>query len=285
MAQYQLDIVDREYGGEVIRQRSSDGYINATAMCRAAGKEWSEYRRLRQTGLFFDALALDLGVPQVQLFITYQGTPGGDRRNQGTWVHPQIAIDLAQWLSPEFKIRVTRWVMEWMSGLGSPVSARRGYIPDFVDRYHINQQQVPPGYFSVISELFVVAYALLEREGYVLPEKGAQGQNISPDISVGRGVADWIAANYPNLDGQHVEYTHIFMDGRRISGVRAYPNSMLGIFRDYVINVWMRDIAPRYFGRVDPPALPFVQKVIAALPSPDQYPSSRLPPPGRDELN
>ena len=42
MAQYELSLVDHEYGGEIIRQRASDGYINATAMCRAAKKEWPE---------------------------------------------------------------------------------------------------------------------------------------------------------------------------------------------------------------------------------------------------
>lgn len=130
-------------------------------MCRAAKKEWPEYRRLKSTQRFFEALSLDLGIPQVQLALSNLGSPGGDRKNQGTWVHPQIAIDLAQWLSPEFEIRVTRCAMDWMSGLGSPVATRRGYIPDSVDRFHLNQKQVPAGYFSVISELFVVAYALL----------------------------------------------------------------------------------------------------------------------------
>ena len=277
MAPHQFELLDHEYGGEIIRQRAKDGYINATAMCRAAGREWPRYKELKSTALFFKALSLDLGLDEVQLAISNLGSPGGDRKNQGTWVHPQIAIDLAQWLSPEFKIKVTRWVMEWMSGLGSPVSARRGYIPDFVDRYLLNQKQVPPGYFSVISELFVVAYALLEQEGYVLPEKGAHGRNVSPDISVGRHFSTWLKENYPAMADKYVEYTHAFMDGRRIKGVRAYPNSMLGMFRDYVINVWMRDHAPKYFRRVDPPAVPFLETVLAALPAPADYPALSAP--------
>lgn len=273
----QLELLDHEYGGEIIRQRASDGFINATAMCRAAKREWPEYRRRKSTDQFFNALALDLGISQAQLSISNLGSPGGDRRNQGTWVHPQIAIDLAQWLSPEFKIRVTRWVMDWMSGLGSPVSARRGYIPDFVDRYLLNQKQVPPGYFSVISELFVVAYALLEQEGYVLPEKGAHGRNVSPDISVGLHFSTWLKKNYPALADRYVKYTHVFRDGRRIDRVRAYPNSMLGMFRDFVINVWMRDHAPKYFKRVDPPAVPFLETILAALPPPADYPALSAP--------
>ena len=34
----QLELLDHTYGGEIIRQRSSDGYINATAMCKAAAR-------------------------------------------------------------------------------------------------------------------------------------------------------------------------------------------------------------------------------------------------------
>jgi hypothetical protein len=52
--------------------------------------------------------------------------------------------------------------------------------------YHLNRKQVPAGYFSVMSEPFVVAGAFLEREGYVLPRRGAQGQNVSPDVGVSR---------------------------------------------------------------------------------------------------
>ena len=160
--------------------------------------------------------------------------------------------------------------------MGSPVSARRGYIPDFVDRFHLNQRQVPAGYFSVISEMFVIAYALLEREGYVLPKKGAQGQDISPDGSVGSYFSKWLKENYPAIAAQASTYTHIFPDGRRIPGVKAYPNHTLGMFRDYVINTWMREHAPKYFKRVDPPAVPFLEKVLATLPAPEDYPAITL---------
>lgn len=32
--------------------------------------------------------------------------------NSGTWVHPIVFIDLAMWLSPEFKVRVLKWVYD-----------------------------------------------------------------------------------------------------------------------------------------------------------------------------
>ena len=271
MTQYNLDLVDHKYGGEIIRQRGTDGYINATAMCRAAGKEWTRYRELKSTLAFFKALSADLGVEEERLAISNLGSPIEDRKNQGTWVHPQVAIDLAQWLSPEFKIKVTRWVFDWMSGRGPSVGRSTASIPDFARRFQLNQKQVPPGYFSVISELFVVIYAALEREGYVLPEKGSHGKTISPDVAVGQRFTTWLSSAYPEHSAKFCTYTHLFEDGRAISGVKAYENSLLGIFRDYVINVWMREHAGKYFDKVDPGAVPLIRAIVAQLPSREEY--------------
>ena len=33
---------------------------------------------------------------------------------QGTWVHPQVAINIAQWISPTFDVKVSGWVYEVM---------------------------------------------------------------------------------------------------------------------------------------------------------------------------
>ncbi|MEA2916060.1 MAG: hypothetical protein QOJ15_8141 [Bradyrhizobium sp.] len=51
------------------------------------------------------------------------------------------------------------------------------------------------------------------------------------------------------------------------------------MFRDFVINVWMREHAPAYLARVDPPALPFLEKVVLSLPAPEAYPAIEPPKP------
>jgi hypothetical protein len=33
----------------------------------------------------------------------------GERR---AWVHPQVAINIAQWISPEFDVKVSAWIYE-----------------------------------------------------------------------------------------------------------------------------------------------------------------------------
>lgn len=170
----QLALIPHDYQGQQITQRSRDGYINATAMCRATGKSWSEYRRQRNTEAFIQALALDLGISQVQLTLTTQGTPGGDPRNQGTWVHPQVAIHLAQWLSPEFAVQVSRWVMDWMTGRGRQDEAWR----QFQDRVSLTHNSVPEGYFCIFHETASI-YATIIEQG------GNPGTRMILDISAG----------------------------------------------------------------------------------------------------
>jgi hypothetical protein len=73
----------------LIRQRAKDGYINATAMCKAAERRWSHYAENARTKSFVKVLASKTGIPASTLI---QSLTGGDVRLQGTWVHPQVAI-------------------------------------------------------------------------------------------------------------------------------------------------------------------------------------------------
>lgn len=54
-------LITREFNGFVIQQRQTDGCINATAMCRAFGKEIKYWLRLNSTLELVTALAKRLG--------------------------------------------------------------------------------------------------------------------------------------------------------------------------------------------------------------------------------
>lgn len=103
----------REYNGIQIPQRH-DGYINATAMCQAGGKQWSEFRRLKQTEDYVEALESVLGIPRTLLIVTEQAY---GKEYQGTWVHPRLASRLAQWVSAEFAVVVDGWVIDITTGV------------------------------------------------------------------------------------------------------------------------------------------------------------------------
>ena len=118
-AQFSLPLIERKHDATLISQRAKDGYINATAMCKAANRQFKHYNENATTKAFAAALSAEVGIPTSELI---QSVSGGIPELQGTWVHPQVAIHLAQWLSPQFAVQVTQWVFEWISG-GSPKSS------------------------------------------------------------------------------------------------------------------------------------------------------------------
>jgi hypothetical protein len=115
--------VVRDYNAVPIYQRKADRYMDATAMCRATGKRFYDYRRLDTTDAFLAALSSVTGIPATELV---QSQQGGIPHEQGTWVHPKVALNLAQWCSAEFGVMVSCWIEELLT-TGSvsikPVSA------------------------------------------------------------------------------------------------------------------------------------------------------------------
>ena len=166
-------------GGGILWQRLlnhsfSDGYLNATAMCKATNKRWYDYNRLDSTQAFINALILKTGIPAFKIIQTESGRYGG------TWIHPQVAINLAQWCSPKIAVMVTEWIFELMT-TGKvqlehkcPTSA----LPPFMQRAMLNRPALKDGYFSVIDEVSDKIIAGLEQLGATFPEK------FCPDISV-----------------------------------------------------------------------------------------------------
>ena len=68
----------------------------------------------------------------------------------GTWVHPQVAINLGQWVSAPFAVQVSQWVYDWMSGQSRSADIE---VPYHLRRYVANFQNVPVGHFSMLTEI------------------------------------------------------------------------------------------------------------------------------------
>jgi KilA-N domain len=83
--------------------------VNATQMCRAAGKLFGHYRRLDSTEEFLQELSSVIHIRITGLIYTIQG---GRPELQGTWVDWRVALHLAQWLSPAVQVQVTGWIGE-----------------------------------------------------------------------------------------------------------------------------------------------------------------------------
>jgi hypothetical protein len=101
-------LVSRSWNGTPISRRTSDGYVNATAMCKANGKRWKDYRESDRCQLYLDALESVAGISVHALVESRSGGAGGG----GTWVHPQVAVDLARWISAPFAVWMDSWFLE-----------------------------------------------------------------------------------------------------------------------------------------------------------------------------
>lgn len=244
-----LPFIPHQVEGQLVVQRQKDGFINATAMCTAAGKRFNDYTRLSATSGFIAELSTAAGIPVTELI---QSFTGGDPAIQGSWVHPQVAVNLAQWLSPKFAVLVSQWVYDWMRGTTEPT----GKLPYHLRRYVNNQKNVPVGHFSVLTEMTLALIAPMEAAGYKLPEK------LWPDISQGKMFAKYCRDNL-GLDTDALPtYQHEFEDSRYPVRAKAYPNRYLGTFRDHFVQVWMPERMLSYFKERDPKAIPFLQTAL-----------------------
>lgn len=245
-----LPLIEHEVEQVQIYQRFSDGYVNATAMCKAAGKEFSDYKKLVTTKAYVNELSSALTIPQDGLI---DSIVGGVPQMQGTWVHPQVAIHLAQWLSPKFAVLVSKWVFDWMTG-----KIQHSSLPYHLRRYIANRSEIPYTHFSVLNELIFLIVAPMEVEGYVLPE------NLVPDISQGRMFCKWLR-DEKGIDTDSLPtYSHRYEDGR-VCQAKMYPNELLDDFRKYVSQRWIPDRAHKYFEEKDPTALQYLPKLISDL--------------------
>jgi hypothetical protein len=103
----------KQFKGFNIRIRPSDGYIHATDMCDVGGKEWSGYIRNNRTKEFITELE---SVLQIRRALLIQSRGTGPYETRGTWIHPHIAINLAQWVNAIFAVKVAGWVGRFLAG-------------------------------------------------------------------------------------------------------------------------------------------------------------------------
>lgn len=113
----------RFWQGTAITRREADGFVNATAMCQANGREWFTYARSERSRQYIAALAAHLkgspqncgdaawGSPQDPTGLIRSIT-SGPNEHRGTWIHPRLAIDLARWISPAFAVWMDGWFLE-----------------------------------------------------------------------------------------------------------------------------------------------------------------------------
>ena len=99
-----------EDGTEFTIPLREDGYIYATGLCKVAGKKMYDWLRLKETKLLTTNLEEKLAPVSKNLVEIYKG--GNLKNSQGTWIHPDLGLNLAQWCSPSFSAQISKWLRE-----------------------------------------------------------------------------------------------------------------------------------------------------------------------------
>jgi hypothetical protein len=257
--QYNLTLIQHKASGFIVEQRSDDGYINATQLCQAAGKRWHNYIRNETTGHFLRALATKTRISVLLLNQEVIDSNGV----KSTWVHPKVAIHLAQWLSAEFAVQVSEWIYEWMDTGSVPAASAK--LPTHLARYLANDGKVPPGYFSVLQETGLNLFGPLYNVGFEIPDGWV------PDISVGRLFCAWLRTER-NIDTDALPtYKHDYNDKRAkpVVDAKLYPDELLADFRRWFRTIWLPENGVKYFKSKDPQSLSYLDR-LPALASPTQ---------------
>ncbi|MBD2492564.1 KilA-N domain-containing protein [Aulosira sp. FACHB-615] len=90
--------------GQIGKYTIPKGYVNGTQMCKANGKFLADYTKLKSTKQYLQALSNDMKIIISSLVIEIQAHGS----EQSTWLHPEIAVDLARWVSVEFRVWANR---------------------------------------------------------------------------------------------------------------------------------------------------------------------------------
>lgn len=139
-----MSIIPRFWNGINIGQRIDDGYVDATALCKAHNdytgetKKPNDWLRKERHLKTIAHLAVKLGIADDSLLKATPGAlkeiaestgfwrlvivnKGGLDRTAGTWIHPRLAVRFGIWLSDEFGYQVEEWVAEWMRTGENPI--------------------------------------------------------------------------------------------------------------------------------------------------------------------
>jgi len=84
-----------------------DGYVNAAQICQAGNKKFKDWYNLDSTKELIKVLEADTGIPASGLVDRIKG---GNEKKRGSWIHPDLAIQLAQWINPTFALHVSKWI-------------------------------------------------------------------------------------------------------------------------------------------------------------------------------
>jgi hypothetical protein len=90
-------------------QNQNKNFKSYLKKCRPGKKKFSHWNLLDNTKDLLNELSRSAGIPADLLI---QSITGGKNEDRKTWIHPDLAVQLAQWISPIFSLKVSKWIRE-----------------------------------------------------------------------------------------------------------------------------------------------------------------------------
>jgi hypothetical protein len=89
---------------EVIFSLKNDLWLNATFIAEKFNKDLSNYWKSQDTKKYIEVLQKVNSVESTELKVTQRGRYGG------TYIHPDLVVHFARWISPEFAIACDKYI-------------------------------------------------------------------------------------------------------------------------------------------------------------------------------
>lgn len=112
--------IQYSYNGQAISFAQGENVmINATQMAKPFRKRCNDFLSLKSTIELINSLSIKTGIPATALVFVNQGGNA-----QGTWMHEDLALIFAQWLSPQFYLWCNDRIKELMQSGVSRLQSR-----------------------------------------------------------------------------------------------------------------------------------------------------------------
>ncbi len=182
----------------------NNGYLNATVVAAHFNRRVGNYLKSERTQEYIAALAEKLSVTPKratednQIVIIKQGGT-----EQGTWLHPKLAVDFARWLDPKFAVWCDEQIEQILSGspkleAQTTIDERRGLVDAvklLVARCGIDYSAA----YRMVHQRFGVAH-IDQIAAPLLPAAVAYVHSLTLQSGLNGEVLDRLPTTLPNLE-------------------------------------------------------------------------------------
>jgi hypothetical protein len=118
----EFDLIDNNvtheliFNNNIIHSRINDNYINIEEICKVGNCNFNDWYKIDSTKNLINDLINKFGMNELQLIDnnSFCSNTNDFSHNKG-WIHPDLAIQLAQWISPIFALYINQWIRKLLN--------------------------------------------------------------------------------------------------------------------------------------------------------------------------